>query len=32
VVLLLDEDVPPDVLEEVAKSVDADYARVIRLD
>jgi D-3-phosphoglycerate dehydrogenase len=32
VVLLLDEDVPPDVLDEIAKAVDADFARVIRLD
>lgn len=32
VVLLLDDDVSPEVLEEVAKSVDADFARLIRLD
>ena len=32
VVLLLDEDVPPEVLEEVGKSVDADFARMIRID
>jgi D-3-phosphoglycerate dehydrogenase len=31
VVLLLDEDVSPEVLEEVAKAVEADSARVIRL-
>src|SRR5262245_58733225 len=31
VVLLLDEDVPPEVTEEVAKAVEADFARVIRL-
>jgi len=31
VVLLLDEDVPPEVMEEVSKSVEADFARVIRL-
>jgi D-3-phosphoglycerate dehydrogenase / 2-oxoglutarate reductase len=31
VVLLLDEDVPAEVLEEVSKSVEADFARVIRL-
>jgi D-3-phosphoglycerate dehydrogenase len=31
VVLLLDDDVPPEVLEEVGKSVEADFARVIRL-
>src|SRR5499433_1935465 len=32
VVLLLDEDVPPEVMEEVAKAVEADFARVIRLE
>jgi D-3-phosphoglycerate dehydrogenase len=31
VVLLLDDDVPPEVVEEVSKSVEADFARVIRL-
>jgi D-3-phosphoglycerate dehydrogenase len=31
VVLLLDDDVPPEVVEEVTKSVEADFARVIRL-
>ncbi len=31
VVLLLDEDVPAEVMEEVSKSVEADFARVIRL-
>src|SRR5229473_3523336 len=31
VVLLLDDDVPAEVLEEVSKSVEADFARVIRL-
>lgn len=31
VVLLLDEDVPADVVEEVGKGVEADFARVIRL-
>jgi D-3-phosphoglycerate dehydrogenase / 2-oxoglutarate reductase len=31
VVLLLDDDVPAEVLEEVTKSVEADFARVIRL-
>jgi D-3-phosphoglycerate dehydrogenase len=31
VVLLLDDDVPAEVLEEVGKSVEADFARVIRL-
>lgn len=31
VVLLLDEDVPPEVLEEVSKAVEADFTRVIRL-
>jgi len=31
-VLLLDEDVPPEVMEEVSKAVEADFARVIRLD
>jgi D-3-phosphoglycerate dehydrogenase len=29
VVLLLDEDVPPDVMKEVADAVDADFARVV---
>jgi len=32
VVLLLDEDVPPEVMEEVSKAVDADFARIIRLE
>jgi D-3-phosphoglycerate dehydrogenase len=32
VVLLLDEDVPEDVLDEVRKAVEADFCRVIRLD
>jgi D-3-phosphoglycerate dehydrogenase len=32
VVLLLDEDVPPEVMEEVVKAVDADFARIINLD
>ncbi len=32
VVLLLDEDVPPEVMEEVIKAVDADFARIINLD
>jgi D-3-phosphoglycerate dehydrogenase len=32
VVLLLDEDVPPEVMEEVSKAVEADFARVIRLE
>jgi D-3-phosphoglycerate dehydrogenase len=32
VVLLLDEDVPPEVLEEVVKGVAADFARIINLD
>jgi D-3-phosphoglycerate dehydrogenase len=32
VVLLLDEDVPPEVMEEVVKGVDADFARIINLD
>ncbi|MBI2529319.1 MAG: phosphoglycerate dehydrogenase [Candidatus Rokubacteria bacterium] len=32
VVLLLDEDVPADVVEEVGKGVEADFARVIRLE
>src|SRR5262249_43091733 len=32
VVLLLDDDVGADVVDEVAKSVQADFARVIRLD
>ncbi|HXH81896.1 MAG TPA: phosphoglycerate dehydrogenase [Candidatus Tectomicrobia bacterium] len=31
VVLLLDEDVTPEVLEEVAKAVQADFARLVRL-
>ena len=31
VVLLLDDDVPTEVMEEVSKSVEADFARVIRL-
>ena len=31
VVLLLDEDVSPDVQDEVTKAVDADFSRVIRL-
>jgi D-3-phosphoglycerate dehydrogenase len=31
VVLLLDDDVPEEVVEEVSKSVEADFARVIRL-
>src|SRR5574342_149432 len=31
VVLLLDEDVPPEVMEEVSKAVEADFARVVRL-
>ena len=31
VVLLLDEDVPPEVMEEVRRRVEADFARVIRL-
>jgi D-3-phosphoglycerate dehydrogenase len=31
VVLLLDEDVSPEVMEEVSKAVEADFARVIRL-
>ena len=31
VVLLLDEDVPPEVMEEVSKAVEADFARVIRM-
>lgn len=31
VVLLLDEDVPPDVMEEVSKSVEADFARIVHL-
>ncbi|MGH7301295.1 MAG: phosphoglycerate dehydrogenase [Candidatus Rokuibacteriota bacterium] len=31
VVLLLDDDVPAEVIEEVSKSVEADFARVIRL-
>jgi hypothetical protein len=30
-VLLLDDDVPTEVMEEVSKSVEADFARVIRL-
>src|SRR6266540_405479 len=32
VVLLLDEDVPSEVMEEVSKAVEADFARVIRLE
>jgi D-3-phosphoglycerate dehydrogenase len=32
VVLLLDEDVPAEVMEEVSKAVEADFARVIRLE
>jgi D-3-phosphoglycerate dehydrogenase / 2-oxoglutarate reductase len=32
VVLLLDEDVTPEVMEEVTKAMDADFARIIRLD
>ncbi|HET8577053.1 MAG TPA: phosphoglycerate dehydrogenase [Methylomirabilota bacterium] len=32
VVLLLDEDVPPEVMEEVVKAVEADFARIINLD
>jgi len=31
VVLLLDEDVPPDVVEEVSKAVNADFARAVSL-
>ena len=31
VVLLLDEDIGPDVLDEVTKDVDADFSRVVRL-
>jgi hypothetical protein len=31
VVLLLDDDVPAEVVEEVSKGVEADFARVIRL-
>jgi D-3-phosphoglycerate dehydrogenase len=31
VVLLLDEDVPDEVVEEVEKAVDADFARIVRL-
>ncbi|HEV8441275.1 MAG TPA: phosphoglycerate dehydrogenase [Methylomirabilota bacterium] len=31
VVLLLDEDVPPDVMEEVAKAVEADFTRLIHI-
>jgi D-3-phosphoglycerate dehydrogenase len=31
VVLLLDEDVPPEVMEEVSKAVEADFARIIRM-
>ena len=31
VVLLLDDDVPAEVMEEVSKSVEADFARVVRL-
>jgi D-3-phosphoglycerate dehydrogenase len=32
VVLLLDEDVPPEVMEEVVKAVEADFARIINID
>jgi hypothetical protein len=32
VVLLLDEAVSPEVMEEVAKAVEADFTRLIRLD
>jgi D-3-phosphoglycerate dehydrogenase len=32
VVLLLDEDLTPEVMEEITKSVEADFARVVRLD
>jgi hypothetical protein len=32
VVLLLDEGVAPEVMEEVSKAVEADFARLIRLD
>jgi D-3-phosphoglycerate dehydrogenase len=31
VVLLLDEDVPPDVMDEIVKAVEADFARIIHL-
>ncbi|MFI5042028.1 MAG: ACT domain-containing protein, partial [Acidimicrobiales bacterium] len=31
VVLLLDEDVPPEVVEKVAKAVEADFARLIHI-
>jgi hypothetical protein len=31
VVLLLDDDVPGEVMDEVTKSVEADFARMIRL-
>ena len=31
VVLLLDEDVPPEVMEQVEKAVEADFARVVHL-
>ena len=31
VVLLLDDDVPPDVMEEVGRAVAADFARLIHL-
>ena len=31
VVLLLDEDVTPDVMDEIVKAMDADFARVVRL-
>jgi hypothetical protein len=31
VVLLLDEDVAPEVMEEVSKAVEADFTRVIRM-
>jgi D-3-phosphoglycerate dehydrogenase len=32
VVILLDEDVPPEVMEEVVKAVEADFARIINLE
>ena len=31
VVLLLDDDVPPDVMEEIGKAVAADFARLIHI-
>ena len=31
VVLLLDEDVPDEVMEEVEQAVEADFARIVRL-